>query len=78
MSFGGLMAGTQTYLVGIEEQDDGGLRLYLGHRADGLYAVIYDEDVKANVRAAWAGKHAIVTVPTPPSECIYQEAPDAK
>jgi len=59
-------------LVGIEDQDDGGLRLYLNHRSLGWYALIYDEDVKARVRDAWAGS-GHVTVPVPPLGCIYEE-----
>ena len=60
-------------LVGIEDQNDGGMRLYLTHRARGIYALVYDEDVKADARAAWAGSQRVL-VPMPPAECIYRDA----
>lgn len=72
MSVGGLIAGTHTFLVGVEDHGDGGLRLYLNHRALGLYTLIYDEEAKARVRAAWAGARQI-TVPVPPADAIYKE-----
>lgn len=67
------MAGTHTLLVGLEDQDDGGLRLYLGHRADGLYVVLDDEAAKVQARRAWAvGGH--VTIPVPPADRICRES----
>jgi hypothetical protein len=71
----GLVAGTHTLLVGVEDQDDGGLRMYLGHRASGVYAVVYDDDAKATVRRAWASR-SHVTVPIPPSGCVYLDLRD--
>lgn len=72
MSVGGLFAGTHTFLVGLEDQADGGLRLYLKHRSLGLYSVIYDEAAKDDVRRAWdGGGH--VTVPVPPVGCVYRD-----
>jgi hypothetical protein len=72
MSVGGLFAGTHTLLVGVEDDPDGGIRVYLGHRGRGLYAVITDADAIEEVRNAWAGG-GHVTIPIPPRECITAE-----
>jgi hypothetical protein len=72
MSICGLIAGTHTLLVGVEDQEDGALRLYLGARYRGLYVVVDDPDAQAQARAAWAtGGH--VTIPVPPVDCIHHE-----
>lgn len=68
----GLLTGRETLLVGIEEQDDGGLRLYLGHRSSGLYAVVYDRDVQDDARRLW-GLGCPVTVPMPGPDQIFRE-----
>jgi hypothetical protein len=73
MSVPGLIAGAEALLVGIADQNDGGLRLYLGHRSAGQYAIVYDVEVQERVRAAWAGGMPC-TVPMPPPECIYVAA----
>lgn len=70
MSAVGLIAGTHTLLVGVEDQEDGGLRLYLKHRSLGMYVVVDDDETKDAVRRAWAsGGH--ITVPTPSPDCVY-------
>lgn len=74
----GLMAGTHTLLVGLEDNGDGGLRVYLKSRSEGLYALVYDEEAKAELLRGWGGYGAghgssHITVPVPPPGCIYQE-----
>lgn len=72
MSIFGLIAGTHTLLVGVEDQDDGVLRLYLDARHRGLYVVVDDPAAQAQARAAWAtGGH--VTIPVPPAEYLQRE-----
>lgn len=71
MSVFGLFAGTHTLLVGVEDDPEGGLRLYLGHRAKGAYAVIDDPEEIARIRQSWGGARGYITVPIPPAECIY-------
>lgn len=68
-----LLSGAAVELVGVEEQDDGGMRLYITHRARGLYALIYDEGAKAEAREAWNGGSRIL-IPTPPLECVFSES----
>jgi hypothetical protein len=72
VSIFGLLAGTHTLLVGVEDQDDGGLRLYLDSRHRGLYVVVDDPAAQAQARSAWAtGGH--VTIPVPHAEYIQRE-----
>jgi hypothetical protein len=71
---GGLLAGTQVELVGIEDQSDGGLRLYLTHRSRGEYVVVDDPDVQRAVRATWAGGGRVL-IPAPPATAIHRERP---
>lgn len=76
MSAGGLLAGTHTLLVGVEDEPTGGLRLYLGHRSRGLYTVITDAVAIEEVRRAWgSGGHGghHITLPIPPPECVYSD-----
>lgn len=70
----GLIAGTHTLLVGIEDQDDGGLRLYLNSRSLGLYALTYDPEAQEEIRQAWGRKTHHITLPVPPPDAIYEEA----
>lgn len=74
MNIAGLITGTHTYLVGVEDDPDGGLRCYLGARSKGLYCVVEDEDAKADVRRAWGGSLGLITIPVPPPKCIFAEA----
>lgn len=76
MSILGLFTGASTFLVGVEDDPEGGIRCYLGHRANGLYCVIDDPDAIREVRGAWSmGGHVAISVP--PAEFIYSEADDA-
>lgn len=66
----GLFTGASTFLVGVEDDPEGGIRCYLGHRANGTYCVIDDPDTIRQVWAAWGcGGHVAIT--TPPAEFIY-------
>jgi hypothetical protein len=73
MGVGELIAGTQTYLVGVEDGPHGSLKVYFDHRSRGLYALIFDEAVKADVRDAWAGVRQVL-MPTPPPECLFLDS----
>jgi len=68
----GLVSGRNTHLVGIEDQDDGGLRLYVGYRSDGIYALVYDTDLKAEVRRMWSTGQPCV-IPTPSRDELFYE-----
>jgi len=66
------MSGEMTYLVGIEDGPDGSLKAYVGHRARGVYCLIDDPEAQTAFRKAWASR-AIVTIPTPPPECLFAD-----
>lgn len=72
MSVLGLFTGSSTLLVGVEDDPEGGVRCYLGHRASGMYCVVEDPAAVKQVRDAWAGGGHIAFA-TPPSSCIYSE-----
>lgn len=63
------MDGRTTLLVDVEDDYEGGIRLYVGHRMRGEYATVDDPAVIADVRRHWPG---IVTVPTPPTGCLFR------
>lgn len=61
-------------LVGVEREDDGALRLYVGVRYRGIYAVIEPGEDADRIEAAWGGGHLWVT-PIPTS--LYCDKPEA-
>lgn len=68
-----LLAGQSTFVVGIEDDPDGGLRVFLGHRSRGLYCVIDDAAAIEQIRAMWESKMPF-TIPIPPPNFIFEEA----
>lgn len=65
----------KTLVVGVQDDPETGcLRMYVDHRSRGLYALIENEDAKAELRREWAvtTRHLLVT-PPPPS-CLYLES----
>jgi hypothetical protein len=66
-------------IVGIEDDPDGSLRVYLDMRSTGVHTHVADESAKAEVRNAWAAsfmghlttrvpQKALCTCPLPPVE----------
>jgi hypothetical protein len=70
MSVAGLIAGTHALVVGVED-DEHGTRVYLDHRARGLYVVVEDEAAQREVRKAWAASRGHLTIAMPPHECVF-------
>ena len=69
----GLATGRAALVTGVEDDPETGcLRMYLGHRSRGIYALIEDEDAKDELRRAWAGSQHVV-VPKPPLEVLWTE-----
>jgi hypothetical protein len=62
----GLAIGLSTLVVGVEnDAETGCLRMYVGHRSRGIYALIEDEEAKDELRRAWAqGGHVVVDKPS--------------
>lgn len=50
----GLVAGTHTVIVGVEDDPGGGIRVYVDHRMHDRYFVPFPEDAP-EVEKAWAG-----------------------
>lgn len=65
-------AGEVTLLVGIEEQPDGFVRAYLGHRARGLYLLLAETEAEP-FRRAWATGQHVWMRPVPPVELLHRE-----
>jgi hypothetical protein len=64
-----------TLLVGLEDQPDGTVRAYLGHRRRGVYVVLSDAAV-ASFRAAWASGGHVWLSPVPPQGYLHRDDPD--
>jgi hypothetical protein len=73
--FAGLFDGSSVELVGVEDHHEGGIRCYLGHRANGVYCVMVDPEAIKRTRAAWAGGRRVL-MPTPPSSCVFSDEED--
>jgi hypothetical protein len=77
MSESGLMAfafgmGATTLVVGVEDDPDGSLRMYVGHRFKGIYAIVDDPAEKEKLRSAWgSGGHLFTAIP----ETLFQDPP---
>lgn len=78
MGFLGLMMGYDTLVVGVEDDAETGcLRMYVGARHQGIYALVEDEDAKDELRRAWAhiGQHVMVAKPPPSALWTTKERP---
>lgn len=74
MSAMSLALGMSALVVGLEDDEEtGGLRVYLGHRARGLYAIVEDENAKDELRRAWAQGGHVTLSPKPPTAVIWTE-----
>jgi hypothetical protein len=64
----------QTFVVGLEDEPGGMLRVYVGHRYKGIYALVDAAHAEAQraLRNAW-GRGGHVLIPCPPPECLYRD-----
>lgn len=69
-----LLDGSHVEVVGVEPDDEEPdvLRMYVGHRAKGIYALIADEQAKRALERAWADTMSRLLVPRPPTDRLYQ------
>lgn len=72
MSIPGLAFGFDVLVVGVEDDPNGMLRVYIGHRADGRYLLVADPATQERVRRAWGWGH--LTIPKPPADAVFSEA----
>lgn len=71
MSFAGF-GGDATMVTGVEDMDDGALKVYVGPRYNGIYCIVDDEEGKAAVRRAW-GQGGHVFTAMPPADALFQD-----
>lgn len=67
-----LLTGKSALVTGVENDQDGGLRMYVGARYKGIYAIIEDEDAKEKLRREWGASlmgHLVVEIP--PRDCLF-------
>ena len=54
-------------IVGLEDDPDGSLRVYLDARFRGIHTHVDNEEAKAEVRRAWSGAMSHITTRVPDS-----------
>lgn len=64
--------GEVTLLVGLEDQPDGLVRAYLGHRARGVYLLLSADEVEP-FRQAWGSGQHVWMHPIPPRELLHRD-----
>lgn len=70
-----LLIGTGTIVVGVQDDPETGcVRMYVGHRGDGVYALVENEEAQAELRRAWGNHRQHLVVDRPPPEALYTEA----
>ena len=75
-----LLTGGLSLLVGLEDDEDGSLRVYLGRRWTGIHTHVADEDAKRELRRVWGqGRgHALVTTPPREALCDCPNRPESE
>jgi hypothetical protein len=65
----------KTLVVGVEDDAETGcLRMYIGARYQGLYALIENEQAKEKLRREWAGSYCgNLLIDPPPDNSLYSE-----
>lgn len=61
----GLAMGTAVLVTGVEDDPEGGVRVYFGHRSDHHYVFCTDPEGVETVRRAWGNQMGHVTMPKP-------------
>lgn len=64
-----------TIVVGVEEQPDGAWRVYLGHRAKGIYLLLEAAEAEP-FRRAWASGGHVWMAPIPPADLLHSDRPE--
>jgi len=69
----GLYTGNSTYCIGVEDDPSGALRMYVGARYKGWFALITDETDKESLRRAWASRGHVVVPKPEPDQLFHDE-----
>lgn len=73
ISSGPIMVGG-AFVTGVQDDAETGcLRMYVGHRGQGIYALIEDEAAKEELRRAWADTSIHLMVDCPPNHVLWSE-----
>ena len=74
VNIGDILTGEAILIVGVEDNPNGGIRVYLGHRGDGIFVVVDDEESIATVRHAWSGtQHVFTNRENIPDDALWTE-----
>lgn len=59
-----LMTGRTALVVGVKDDPDGALKVYVGARYRGIYVLVDDANAQHEIQRAWAtGGHVLVPLP---------------
>lgn len=65
--------GRHALIVGVEDDHDGGVRIYLHARYRWIYVLIDDPADCESIKRQWAGHGGHLTLPNPPADCVFQD-----
>lgn len=69
------MFGQKCFVVGLEDDDDGSVRVYVGARVMNLHTHVEDPQSVAELREAWAtAKHVLIDAPPADALCGCRQA----
>lgn len=68
-----LLTGDSVLMVGVEDDPEGGIRVYINARYLGQYVLCTNPDDINRVRNAWGSTAQHVFMPTPPPEMVFQD-----
>lgn len=68
------LSGKSTIVVGVEDDPETGmLRMYVGARWRGVYALIEDPEDQETLRREWADPTRILVVPKPEPDQLFKD-----
>ena len=74
VNIGDILTGQAILIVGVEDNPNGGIRVYLGHRGDGIFVIVDDEESIATVRRSWSGgQHCLTNTDGIPDDALWTE-----
>ena len=68
-----LLFGTGVLIVGVEDQPEGWMKVYIGARYKNIYCVVTNPEDQERVRRAWNSTGMHVTMPKPDPSEIYDD-----
>ena len=68
-----LLFGTGVLIVGVEDQPEGWLKVYIVARYKNIYCVVKDPEDQERVRRAWGSTAMHLTMPKPEPHQVYSD-----